>query len=265
MKIIVIAPKGCMGKLIIECAAATEGCEIVGAVGPKGRDYIGKDVGMVAGLGYETGFLIADDLESIIENCDGVIDFSTKENALKVLKICVAHKKALVEGTTGFSAEEKAAFKDAGKEIPVLFAANTSRLVRSLNHVLDYLTKTIGNQTDVEIIEMHDRYKLDAPSGTSLEMGEIIAEAMGKNLKDVAVFGREGVDPRVEGTIGYHSVRAGNIPTSHTVIFGGIGERIEITHHAYNHRCFAMGAVTCMMYLDGKAPGYYGVENALGD
>ena len=122
----------------------------------------------------------------------------------------------------------------------------------------------IEDEIDIEILEMHDQWKKDAPSGTSKEMGEIMAHALGKELSNIAVYGREGESPREPGTIGYHSLRAGNIPSSHTVFFGGMGERLEITHHSYNWECFARGACDCAAYLDGKAPGFYSIKDVLG-
>ena len=254
MKVIVIGPKGKMGKLITQVAASRDDMELVGAIAPKGRDYIGKDLGTVAMTGFELGVPVTDDLESIIDSCDVIIDFSTKEMAMEVLDLAIAHKKALVCGSTGFSAEEMKRFEEAGKQIPMLYAANTLELV----------TATLKDEIDIEILEMHDQWKKDAPSGTSKEMGEIMAHALGKELSDIAVYGREGESPREPGTIGYHSLRAGNIPSSHTVYFGGMGERLEITHHSYNWECFARGACDCAAYLEGKCPGFYSIKDVLG-
>lgn len=202
--------------------------ELVGAIAPKGRDYIGKDLGTVAMTGFELGVPVTDDLESIIDSCDVIIDFSTKEMAMEVLDLAIAHKKALVCGSTGFSTEEMKRFEEAGKQIPMLYAANTSKLVNIMNKLLELVTATLKDEIDIEILEMHDQWKKDAPSGTSKEMGEIMAHALGKELSDIAVYGREGESPREPGTIGYHSLRAGNIPSSHTVYFGGMGERLKL-------------------------------------
>jgi len=182
---------------------------------------------------------------------------------MEVLELAIAHKKGLVCGTTGFSQEEAQRFKDAAKEIPMLYAANTSKLVNVMNKLLELVATTIGEDADIEILEMHDQWKKDAPSGTSKEMGEIMAHAMGKELEDIAVHGRKGACPREKGTIGYHSLRAGNIPSSHTVYFGFMGERLEITHHSYNWECFARGACDCAAYLADKEPGYYTIKDVL--
>lgn len=263
MKLIVIGPRGKMGRLITQVAAAREDMELVAGVAPAGRDYIGRDLGQVALVGYEIGAPVVDDLESVIDDCDVIIDFSTKENAMHVLDAAIQHKKGLVCGTTGFSEEEFHRFEEAAKEIPMLYAANTSKLVNVMNKVLEIVTKTIGEEADIEIVEMHDQWKKDAPSGTSKEMGEIMAHAMGKELSDIAVYGREGVSPREKGTIGYHSLRAGNIPSSHTVYFGFMGERLEITHHSYNWECFARGACDCAAFLADKGPGFYTIKDVL--
>lgn len=263
MKVIVVGPRGKMGKLITQAAAARDDMELMAGVGPKGRDYIGKDLGTVAMIGRELGVPVADDLESVIDGCDVIIDFSTKETAMDVLSLAISHKKALVCGTTGFAEEEMQRFADAAKDIPMLYAANTSKLVNIMNKLLELVATTLKDEIDIEILEMHDQWKKDAPSGTSREMGEIMAHAFGKELKDVAVYGREGVSPREPGTIGYHSLRAGNIPSSHTVFFGGMGERLEITHHSYNWECFARGACDCAAFLADKVPGFYTIKDVL--
>lgn len=263
MKVIVIGPRGKMGKLITQVAAERDDMELVAGVAPAGRDYVGQDLGMVALIGRNLGVPVVDDLAAVIDGCDVIIDFSTRENALKVLDLAVKHGKALVCGTTGFSEEEFARFKEAAKTIPMLYAANTSKLVNIMNKLLEMVTKTLGEDADIEILEMHDQWKKDAPSGTSKEMGEIMAHAMGKELSDIAVYGREGESPRERGTIGYHSLRAGNIPSSHTVFFGCMGERLEITHHTYNWECFARGACDCAAYLEDKGPGFYSVQDVL--
>ncbi|MDY5987407.1 MAG: 4-hydroxy-tetrahydrodipicolinate reductase [Lachnoclostridium sp.] len=263
MKVIVVGPRGKMGKLITQIAASRDDMELVAGVAPKGRDYIGKDLGQAALVGYDLGVPVVDDLESVIDQCDVIIDFSTREMAMEVLKMAIAHKKALVCGTTGFSPEEFQKFRDAANEIPMLYAANTSKLVNIMNKLLEIVTKAVGDEADIEILEMHDQWKKDAPSGTSREMGEIMAHAMGKELSDIAVYGREGECPRQKGTIGYHSLRAGNIPSSHSVYFGFMGERLEITHHSYNWECFARGACDCAAYLEGKGPGFYTIQDVL--
>lgn len=264
MKVIVIGPRGKMGKLITQTVVARDDMELAAGVAPKGRDYIGMDLGIAALTGRELGVPVVDDLESVIEQCDVIIDFSTRENAMSVLELAVKYKKGLVCGTTGFSPEEFKRFQDASAEIPMLYAANTSKLVNVMNKLLEIAVSVIGEEADIEILEMHDQWKKDAPSGTSKEMGEILAHALGRELSDIAVYGREGAALREKGTIGYHSLRAGNIPSSHTVYFGCMGERLEITHHSYNWECFAKGACDCAAYLADKEPGFYTIQDVLG-
>ncbi len=269
IKLIIIGPRGKMGKLITQIAASREDMQLIAGIGPKGRDYIGKDLGSLAMVGEELGVPVLDDLQSVIDQCDVIIDFSTKEMAMEVLDLAIAHKKALVCGTTGFSEEEMQRFVDARAQIPILYAANTSKLVNVMNKLLEMATTILKDDIekhhmDIEVLEMHDQWKKDAPSGTSKEMGEIIAHALGKELEDMAVYGREGSSPRIPDTIGYHSLRAGNIPSSHTVFFGGMGERLEITHHSYNWECFARGACDCAAYLAGKGLGFYSIKDVLG-
>ncbi|MDY3122709.1 4-hydroxy-tetrahydrodipicolinate reductase [Suipraeoptans intestinalis] len=262
MNVIVIGPRGKMGKLIIQAAAQREDMILVGGVAPKGRDYVGKDLGQAAMLGENLGKLVYDDLEEIIEDCDVIIDFSTRETSMNVLDAARRHKKALVCGTTGFSEEERNKFVQAAGEIPILYAANTSRMVNVMRKLLETAVRLLP-EADVEILEMHDQWKIDAPSGTSRELGEAMAKALGKEWEKIAVFGREGAFPREKGTMGYHSLRAGNIPSSHTVFLGGMGERLEITHHSYNWECFARGACDCAVFLEGKPAGYYTIEDVI--
>ncbi|MFR3684839.1 MAG: 4-hydroxy-tetrahydrodipicolinate reductase [Enterococcus sp.] len=232
IKTIIVGPRGKMGRLITQIAADSKELELIAGVGAKGRDYIGQDLGQVALLGRDLGISIVDHLEAVIDECDVIIDFSTREMGLKVLQLAKKYKKALVCGTTGFSSEEMEQFREAGETIPMLYAANTSKLVNVMNKLLQLATAAIGEETDIEIVEMHDRWKKDAPSGTSKEMGELIAHELGADLSDIVVYGREGTGERKSGTIGYHSVRMGDTPSSHTVFFGGFGERLEISHHS---------------------------------
>ena len=249
MKIIIIAPKGKMGRLLVKVAAESKDLEIVGAVGPKGRDYIGNDTGAAAGIGYDIGVPVTDDLESIIDGCDAIIDFSTVELSLEVLEAARKHRKAFLCGTTGFSKNQLQKFQDASQEIPVLQASNTSYLVNLMKSLLAVTAKALKDQADIEIIEMHDALKKDAPSGTAKEMAEAIAEATGKGSYDEFVK--------------FHSVRAGDISSSHTVLFGCMGERLEITHHAYNWECFARGACDAVRFLNNKQSGLYVMKDIL--
>lgn len=263
MRIIITGPNGKMGKLITQAASKREDMMIIAGVAPKGRPYVGLDIGIVAGLGEELNVKVVDTLEAVIEGCDLIIDYSTVEYSLEVIHTAYKHNKAVVCGTTGFSDEQMKEIKRKSKHIPILYAENTSRLVNLMYELLTKTAHVIGKEADIEIIEMHDRYKMDAPSGTSKEMGRVISKEMDKQLQDVAIFGREGAGQRVSGSIGYHSVRSGDISSSHTVMFGLLGERLEITHHAHNWECFAHGACEAAAYLFDKSAGFYSVNNIL--
>ncbi|WP_330400282.1 4-hydroxy-tetrahydrodipicolinate reductase [Tepidibacter mesophilus] len=263
INLVIIGPKGKMGKLITKFASENEKINIVGGIAPKGRDYIGEDIGLACNIGKNVGAIIYDDLNDIIQKCDVIVDYTSPEISMEVLKTAVKYNKSVVCGTTGFSKEEFDIIKDYSNHIPILYAANTSRLVNLMYKILDMVTKSIGDEADIEIIEMHDRFKKDAPSGTSKEMGSVIAKALKKDFSDLAEYGRRGIGERREDSVGYHSIRSGDISSSHTVMFGLMGERFEITHHAYNWDCFAKGACKCITYLYQKEAGLYSVEDIL--
>ena len=262
MKLIITAPRGKMGSLNTLIAADREDIEIVGGIGPKGRDYIGSDLGAVAGIGRELGVKVYDDLEAIIDQCDCVLDFSTVEMGMKILDICKAHGKALVCGTTGFSEEQRQAFKDAGTVIPVMLAANTSRMVNVMSKLLAQAAKALGETCDIEILDMHDNKKLDAPSGTAKELGETMAAAMGGSIED-ADYGHVGRGVRSKGNIAFHSMRGGDTPSSHVVYFMGNGERMEIAHHSINWKCFASGAVDACEWIAKQPIGSYVISDCV--
>lgn len=257
MNLIVIAPNGKMGGAITRIAAGREDFTLVGGVGTKGRPYIGRDMGQVALVGHDLGVTVVDDLESVIEQCDVIIDFSTTDAAPATVRSAVRHRKALVCGTTGFTEGEFSIFHEAAQTIPLVYAPNTSKLVNLLSRFVECAARELGAEVDIEILDLHDRWKKDAPSGTARKLGESIAEQWGASLEQVAVYGREGVSPRTPGSVGFHSLRAGDIPSSHVVYIGGMGERLELAHHSYNMDCFARGACDCAAFLEKKAPGLY--------
>lgn len=253
MRIIITAPKGKMGRLIVKMASEHEELEIVGVIGKKGGEYIGKDAGLAAGIGYEIGVPVTDDLNQIIDKCDAVVDFSTPELSMEALTAAIKYKKALVCGTTGFDQEQFGRFQTAALDIPILYAANTSLMINLMYELIAQTARSLGARADIEIIDMHDAKKKDAPSGTAKEMGETLRHA----LTQVAGVGSDLVDVK------FHSVRAGDIPSSHTVIFGCMGERLEITHHSYNWECYARGACDAVLYLRDKDPGLYKMHDVI--
>ena len=265
MKLIITAPRGKMAGLIVAEAARRDDVEIVAGIGPKGRDYIGKDIGEVAMIGKTVGAPVVDDIESVIGDADVVCDFSTVELGMDVLDACLRHKKALVVGTTGFSPEQRAKLEKASEEIPVMIAANTDRMVNVMRMLLMEAAKQLYSETDIEIVDMHDNKKLDAPSGTARELIESMGEAVGADLVGDAVYGRPlGRHPREEGKVTFHAIRGGDTPSSHTVYFFGEGERLEITHHCLNWKGCAKGAVNACVWMADQPVGLYGIRESMG-
>ena len=241
VKVVVTAPRGAMDSLIIQEAYKNPQIELTGVVGAPGRDYIGKDAGLVCGLGQKTGVLVCDDIGKVIDGCDIVIDFSRIG-------------KGLIVGTTGFSEEQTEQILAAGEKIPLMKAANTSFVVNVMRKILGIAAEKLGSKAKIEVIEMHSETKLDAPSGTAIELAEEMAEkAPDKELADIP----------------YHSVRAGNTPSEHRVIFGCMGEKMEISHEAYDWRCYALGACDAALYMyermqeDGGV-GVYSMDDVIG-
>lgn len=264
MKIIVMAPAGKMGKLVVrEALKRPEDMTIVGAVGNPARDYIGKDISAATG-GSFVGAPIYGNIEEIIEQCDGVVDFSTVETSMKTVEACRRHRKPLLLGTTGFTAEQETVIAAAAKDIAIAESHNTSKAVNLVYELLRTITDILGKESDIDIIDMHDNKKLDAPSGTAKVIGRIIAEELGVDWNEKAVFGREGKGIRGANEITYHSLRSGNISSSHTVVFGMDGERLELTHHSYDFGTFAKGALDCILFLKDKQPGMYTSQEAFG-
>ena len=263
MKLLLTAPAGKMGRLVVrEALARPEDFTIVGAVGNPARDYIGKDVGIAAGC-EPVGALTYGSVEEIISACDGVIDFSTPAVAMEVLSACVRHGKPLLIGTTGFTPEQEAEIERASARIPFSESHNTSKAVNLLYDLLRRAAEALGDEADVDIIEMHDRDKPDAPSGTGKVLGRIVADCRGQDWNGAARFGR-GDGRRGPGEITCHSIRSGNIASSHTVILGLAGERLELTHHAYDFSTFARGALDGILFLCGQGPGRYDSRTILG-
>ena len=204
VNVVITAPRGAMDSLIIQEAWKNEKINVVGVVGAPGRDYIGSDAGLVCGLGREIGVPVSDSIEEVIGGCDIVIDFSRVELSMQILKACLAHGKGLICGTTGFSEEQTEALLAAGEKIPMMKAANTSFVVNVMRKILGIAAEKLGSKAKIEVIEFHSETKLDAPSGTAIELAEEMAEkAPDKELADIP----------------YHSVRAGNTPSEHRVIF----------------------------------------------
>ena len=264
VRIAVTGAAGRMGRVIIDAIHQTEGVALGAAVVLPGSTLVGSDAGEMAGIG-PLGVPICDSLEAAVDQFDLLIEFTLPEATEVHLDICRRHKKPMVIGTTGMSDAQRDGIAAVGEEIPVVFAPNMSVGVNLSFKLLEMAATVLGDEYDVEIVEAHHRHKLDAPSGTALGMGEVVAKALGRDLKSCAVYGREGrTGERDPKTIGFETVRAGDIVGDHTVMFAGIGERIEITHKASSRMTFAKGAVRAAAWLGDRGPGYYDMQDVLG-
>jgi 4-hydroxy-tetrahydrodipicolinate reductase len=263
-RIAITGAAGRMGRALLEAGQAAEGVEVTVAIERSGSSVIGSDAGEVAGIGT-LGVTIVDDLANVTDDFDVLIDFTRPEVTLANLAVCRAHNKRIVIGTTGFDEAGKQAIADAATETGVVFAPNMSVGVNLCFKLLDLAARVMGNEVDIEVIEAHHRHKIDAPSGTALRMGEVVANALGRDLKECAVYGREGqTGERDRYTIGFETIRAGDIVGEHTVMFADIGERVEITHKASSRMTFANGAVRAATWLMNHASGQFDMQDVLG-
>ncbi|ADU67951.1 4-hydroxy-tetrahydrodipicolinate reductase [Pantoea sp. At-9b] len=263
IRIAIVGAPGRMGRNLIQAAQQAEGVVLGAALARAGSSLIGSDAGELAGIG-KTGVIITADLQQVVNDFDVLIDFTRPEGTLEYLAFCRQHHKAMVIGTTGFDEAGKAAIRAAAEEIGIVFAANFSVGVNLVLELLKQAAKVMGDYADIEIVEAHHRHKVDAPSGTALAMGEAIAEAMDWKLDEHAVYAREGhTGERKAQTIGFATVRAGDIVGEHTAMFADIGERVEITHKASSRMTFANGAVKAASWLKDKKSGLYDMRDVL--
>ncbi|MDU9410362.1 4-hydroxy-tetrahydrodipicolinate reductase [Pseudomonas sp. zfem001] len=263
-RIAVMGAAGRMGKTLIEAVSRAEGAKLSAAIDRADSSLVGADAGELVGLG-KIGVTLAGDLSAVIDDFDVLIDFTHPSVTLKNLEVCRQAGKAMVIGTTGFTPEEKQQLSEAAKQIPIVFAANFSVGVNLCLKLLDTAARVLGDDVDIEIIEAHHRHKVDAPSGTALRMGEVVADALGRDLQKVAVYGREGqTGARERETIGFATVRAGDVVGDHTVLFAADGERVEITHKASSRMTFAKGAVRSALWLQQRSPALYDMQDVLG-
>ena len=264
IKAVVTGAAGRMGDRIINLISGTEGIEVVGAVERKDHMVIGRDVGESIGLG-KTGIVIEDDIKKSVLKSDVIIDFTNHEASLDNLKIATGNNISIVIGSTGFTANEMESVKDLAKNTRCVLAPNMSVGVNVMFKVLDYVAGTLGDDFDVEIVEAHHNLKRDAPSGTAAKMAQIIADRLGRDLDKCGVYGRKGmIGERTKEEIGIQTVRAGDIAGEHTVIFGGIGERLEFIHRAHSRDNFAKGAIRAAMWIVNQKNGLYDMQDVLG-
>ena len=264
LNIAVTGAGGRMGRTLIEACQQAEGCQLTAAFERLDSSLIGSDAGELAGIG-ELGVKVVGDIDSVVDQFDVMIDFTTVDSTLDHIETCKQNNKKLVIGTTGFSASEKQIIKDAANDIAIVFAPNMSVGVNLCLKLLQTAAAVMGDDADIEVIEAHHRHKVDAPSGTALRMGEVVAETLGRNLDECAVYGREGqTGARDPKTIGFETIRAGDIVGDHTVMFATEGERVEITHKASSRMTFAKGAVRAAKWLQEKDKGLFDMQDVLG-
>ena len=253
-----------MGRSLVEACHTVPGLSLAAAIERPGSTVVGADAGEVAGIG-RTGVIIADDLAKVGDAFDVLVDFTRPEVTLSYLSYCRAAGKHMVVGTTGFSAEQRQRFTEAGADIAMVVAPNMSVGVNLCFKLLETAARVLGDEVDIEIVEAHHRHKVDAPSGTALRMGEVVAAALGRDLKTCAIYGREGITgERNRKTIGFATVRAGDIVGDHTVLFAGLGERVEITHKASSRLTFANGALRAAHWVMNRSSGLYDMQDVLG-
>lgn len=263
-RVAVTGAAGRMGKHLIEAINAAENASLGAAVVRPDSSLVGSDAGELAGVG-RLGVEVSGDLNAVMDDFDVLIDFSTPSVTIANAKACAAARKPIVIGTTGFSLGQKEELYAVPAQIPVCMAANFSTGVNLCLKLLDTTARVLGDDVDVEIYEAHHRHKMDAPSGTALKMGEVVASALGRNLQDKAIYGREGqTGERERDNIGFATVRGGDVVGDHTVMFLADGERVEITHKASSRMSFARGAVRAALWLEGKSPMLFDMQDVLG-
>ena len=254
---------GRMGKTILEVCNDNDGVEVTAAIEYSESPMLGLDAGEVAGLG-KLGVKITDDIAAVADQVDVIIDFTLATSVAANIQKCVASGCKMVIGTTGLSQGDQDLIKSASEKIAIVFAPNMSIGVNLCFKLLEIAAQVIGDDTDIEIIEAHHRHKKDAPSGTAIRMGEVVANTIGRDLKECAVYGREGITgARDKKTIGFETIRAGDIVGDHTVMFAAEGERVEITHKASSRKTFASGAVRAARWLADKETGLFDMQDVL--
>ena len=264
IKVGVIGAGGRMGRMLIEAVQNNSKTMLNAAIERQGSSLVGADAGEVAAIGC-LEVQIVDNLETVINDIDVLIDFSLPDATEQNMQVCAEHKVAMVIGTTGFNEAQEQVLAKASEAIAIVYAGNYSTGVNLSLKLLGMAAKAFGADADVEIIEAHHKHKIDAPSGTAYMMAEAVADARGQNLKDVAIYGREGqTGERETGTIGIHAVRGGEIVGDHTVMFIADGEVVEITHRARERMTFAAGAVRAATWVTEQAVGQYNMQDVLG-
>jgi 4-hydroxy-tetrahydrodipicolinate reductase len=263
MKIGIVGCAGRMGRTLIQQILDTTGAEIGGGMEPSGP-AVGQDVAALVGAA-PVGVKVVSDAAALFAACEAVIDFTVASAAAQHAQLAAQHKKALILGTTGLGDAAKAAVAEAAKRAPIVHAPNFSVGVNVLFALTEKLAATLGPEYDIDVLEMHHRHKVDAPSGTALGLGEAAAKGRGVKLGDVGRRTRDGqTGARPSGEIGFATLRGGDVVGDHSVIFAADGERIELTHKAASRVIFARGAVRAALWTQGRGPGLYSMRDVLG-
>lgn len=263
LRVAVAGASGRMGRMLIEAVTLSDDCVLSGALDVPGSAALGQDA--AAFLGRTSGVAIVADIRAGLSGADVLIDFTRPEGTLAHLAACRELGVKAVVGTTGLSAEQKAEVAAVAREIAIVMAPNMSAGVNVVLRLIDMAARALAEGYDIEIIEAHHRHKVDAPSGTALQMGEVAAAATGRELKDCAVYAREGVTgERKAGTIGFASIRGGDVVGDHTVLFAGTGERIEISHKSASRATYAQGSLRAARFLRQHATGLFDMQDVLG-
>ena len=264
VRVAVVGAAGRMGKTLIEAVTAANGVALNAATELPDSSLVGVDAGELAGVG-RLSVIVSHSLTKVIDDFDVVIDFTSPAATMVHLDVCRQHGKAMVIGTTGLNDAQKRSISDAAGDIGIVFAPNMSVGVNLCFRLLQLAATVMGGDADIEIVEAHHRHKVDAPSGTALRMGEVVAEALGRDLSEVAVYGREGqTGARDAKTIGFETIRAGDVVGEHTVWFATEGERVEITHKASSRMTFAKGAVRAAAWIVAQGKGQFDMQDVLG-
>lgn len=264
-RIAIIGAAGRMGRILIEATDAADNAVLGAGIVLPDDSLKGTDAGEMAGLGKKLNVSLAGSLDDVVNDFDVLIDFTSPETTMQNIEFCKQHGKGIVIGTTGLNDEQKASLQASGNDLPIVFAPNYSVGVNLCLNLLRMAASIMGNDSDIEIVEMHHRHKVDAPSGTALRMGEVIADTLDWDLKEVAVYGREGqTGARPQKQIGFETIRGGDVVGDHTVMFAADGERVEVTHKAQSRMTFAKGAVRAAAWLKGKDNGVYDMPDVLG-
>ncbi|MBK6630716.1 MAG: 4-hydroxy-tetrahydrodipicolinate reductase [Betaproteobacteria bacterium] len=263
MKIVIAGSSGRMGRTLIEAVLQDGEARLAAALEQADSPFLGKDAGEL--VGAPCGVAITSDFETALGGADCLIDFTRPSGTLAHMTACRRRGVSMVIGTTGMEMEHKLQIQVASRDIPIVFAPNMAVGVNLVFKLLDTAARVLNQGYDIEVVEAHHRHKVDAPSGTALRMGEVVAEALGRDLSKCAIYGREGVTgERDPSTIGFATVRGGDIVGDHTVLFAGTGERVEITHKAASRMPYAQGSLRAARFLKGRRNGLYDMQDVLG-